>query len=60
MRLYLAHGSRSAWAVFPQERVVRIHHGSGDSKSFSGDELLADPIVLPGFSVPTSAIFEGV
>jgi Uma2 family endonuclease len=60
MRLYLAHGSKSAWAVFPQERVVRIQHGSGESKSFFGDEPLADLIVLPGFSVPTSAIFEGV
>jgi hypothetical protein len=30
------------------------------SKKSGHDEPLTDPAVLPGFSIPTSAIFEGV
>jgi Uma2 family endonuclease len=60
IRLYLAHGGKSVWTIFPQERLVRIHNTAGESKSFHGDRPLTDPGVLPGFSVPTSAIFEGV
>ena len=59
IRLYLTHGGKSVWAVFPEERMVRIHHASHQLTTFLGDEPLADPI-LAGFSVPTSAIFEGV
>ncbi|MGD0132321.1 MAG: Uma2 family endonuclease [Bryobacteraceae bacterium] len=58
IRLYLAHGGKSVWAIYPQERVVRIDSASG-AKKFLDDRPLVDP-VLPGFSIPTSAIFEGV
>jgi Uma2 family endonuclease len=59
IRLYLAHGSKSVWTIYPQERMVRIDDASGDLKQFRLDTPLVDPN-LPGFSVPTSAIFEGV
>jgi Uma2 family endonuclease len=59
IRLYLAHGSKSVWAIYPQERMVRIE-SAGGSKKFLDDQLLIDPAVLPGFSISTSAIFEGV
>lgn len=59
IRLYLAHGAKSVWTIYPQERLVRIDDANG-SRRFLGDELLTDPTVLPGFSVPTSAVFEGV
>jgi Uma2 family endonuclease len=59
IRLYLAHGGKSVWAIYPQERMVRIHDAVGGLSQFSGDQPLTDA-VLPGFSVPTSAIFEGV
>jgi Uma2 family endonuclease len=60
IRLYLAHRGKSVWTVFPQERLVRIYNTAGESKSFQGDQPLTDSSVLPGFSVPASAIFEGV
>ena len=60
IRLYLAHGAKSVWAIYPEEQMVRIHHASHKLTTFVGDEPLTDPLVLPGFSVPTSAIFEGV
>ncbi len=59
VELYLAHGGKSVWAVYPQRRVVRIFDSVGDAKKFERDQPLIDP-VLPGFSIPTSAIFEGV
>ena len=60
IQLYLAHGGKSVWAIYPQERMVRIEDATGGSKRFRHDQTLTDPTVLPGFSIPTSAIFEGV
>ncbi len=28
IRLYLAHGGKSVWAVYPGERMIRIHHAA--------------------------------
>ena len=58
IQLYLAHGGKSVWAIYPQERMVRVDSANG-AKKFLDDRPLVDP-VLPGFSIPTSAIFEGV
>jgi Uma2 family endonuclease len=60
IQLYFAHGSKSVWVVYPEQRTVRIFDASGGGKRFEGDQPLTDPEVLPGFSIPTSAIFEGV
>jgi len=59
IRLYLAHGGKSVWAIYPQERMVRVD-SAGGSKKFLDDQPLVDPDALPGFSAPTSAIFESV
>jgi Uma2 family endonuclease len=58
--LYFSRGGKSFWAVYPEERLIRIHDAAGGSKRFYEDQILVDPAVLPGFSIPTSAIFEGV
>ncbi len=57
---YLASGGKSVWVAFPEHRIVRIYSASGSSRKFSHDQTLEDPTVLPGFSAPLSAIFEGV
>jgi Uma2 family endonuclease len=59
IHLYFAHGSRSVWVIYPELRVVQVFDASGCGKRFERDQPLTDP-VLPGFSIPTSAIFEGV
>jgi Uma2 family endonuclease len=59
VELYLAHGSKSVWVVYPEQRAVRVFDRTGVSKKFAHDEPLTDPEFLPGFSIPTSAIFEG-
>lgn len=60
IELYLAHGAKSVWVAYPQRRVVRIFDPAGRGKRFEHEQELVDPDVLPGFGVPTSAIFEGV
>ena len=60
VELYLSHGGKSVWVVYPQRRVVRIFDAAGGAKKFEHDQPLTDPAVLPGYSIPTSAIFEGV
>ncbi len=60
IELYLAHGSKSVWVVYPQQRAVRIFEPGGTAKRFESNQRLIDPNVLPGFGVATSAIFEGV
>ena len=59
IELYLAHGSKSVWVVYPSQRIVRIFDTAGQSRKFEPSQTLEDP-VLPGFSVQVSAIFEGI
>jgi len=60
IELYLSHGGKSVWVVNPKQRAIRIFDAAGGAKRFRNDQPLVDPAVLPGFSIPTSAIFEGV
>ena len=60
IELYLAHGGKSVWVVFPEQRSVRIFDATGQSKKFEQNQTLEDPNVLQGFQVPVAAIFEGV
>ncbi|MGB6944276.1 MAG: Uma2 family endonuclease [Bryobacteraceae bacterium] len=60
IELYLSHGSKSVWVAYPNKRVVRVFDVNGGATRFEQDQPLIDPAVLPGFSFPTSAIFEGV
>jgi Uma2 family endonuclease len=60
VNLYLTHGAKSVRAAFPLTRAVRIFDGAGFSKKFEQSQILVDPNVLPGFSTPVSAIFEGI
>ncbi len=59
IKLYLAHGGKSVWAIYPAERMVRVEDASGGLRKFLDGQPLVDRN-LPGFSVSTSAIFEGV
>ena len=60
IELYFSHGGRSVWVVYPKKRIIRVFDASGGATRFEHDRPLVDPAVLPGFSIPTSAIFEGV
>jgi Uma2 family endonuclease len=60
IELYLSHGGKSVWVVFPEQRAIRIFDATGRSKKFEQTQTLEDPNVLPGFQVPVASIFEGV
>ncbi|HYL74314.1 MAG TPA: Uma2 family endonuclease [Bryobacteraceae bacterium] len=58
--LYLAHGGKSVWVVFPDRRLVRIFDATGQARKFEQHQTLEDSSVLPGFSIPVSSLFEGL
>jgi Uma2 family endonuclease len=60
IRLYFKHGSKGVWSVFPGSRTVQINHPNGQIDTLEQDQILEDPAVLPGFSVPVAQIFEGL
>ena len=60
IHLYFSNGGKSFWTVYPEGRLIRIENALGEGTGFHLDQPLVDPNVLPGFNVPTSAIFEGV
>jgi Uma2 family endonuclease len=60
IRLYLKHGSKAVWAVYPDERVIEIHSANGQITKLEQDQVLEENDALPGFSTPVSAIFMGL
>jgi Uma2 family endonuclease len=60
IRLYLKHGSKAVWVVYPEHRMIEIYNANGQMRTLEQDQILEDRDVLPGFSVPVSAIFEGL
>jgi len=59
IKLCLGHGARSVWVAYPELRLIHVYDGSG-VRELTGDQLLEAPALLPGFSVPVSALFVGL
>lgn len=55
--IYLAHGTRMVWLVFPQERRVEVYVPDADVIELGPDDTLDGGAVLPGFALAVSAIF---
>ena len=59
---YLAAGAQRVWVVYPStsstSRRVIIHRPDGTTITYTGDDVIADEELLPGFSLPLSEIFE--
>ena len=45
------------WVLYPGSRKVVVWDSSRQAQSFSGDDLLESPALLPGFSVRVSEFF---
>lgn len=58
--LYLAHGSKAVWTVFPKQRAIRVYTPGGASRKLEAHETLDAPELLPGFSGPVAALLQGV
>ena len=62
VREYLAAGSQRVWTVYPPTRPnprrVVVHRDDGATVTYTGDDVITDEELLPGFSLPLSDIFE--
>jgi Uma2 family endonuclease len=59
VHIYLAHGVRSVWVAYPESRTVMVHK-KGSVAEFECGQTLAEPDLLPGFSIPVDDLFEGI
>ena len=59
---YLAAGAQRVWLVYTATaatpRGVIIHHPDGSMSTYTGDDVITDEELLPGFSLPLAEIFE--
>ena len=55
---YLAAGSQRVWVAYPSSRSVTVHRADGTVITYTGDEVITDEDLLPGFSLPLSEIFD--
>ena len=55
---YLAAGSQRVWVAYPVSRSVIVHRADGTAITYSGDDVITDEELLPGFSLPLAEIFE--
>ena len=55
---YLAAGSQRVWVTYTSSRSVTVHRDDGTTITYTGDEVITDEELLPGFSLPLSEIFR--
>ena len=57
-RQYLEGGSRSVWIFVTAMREIHIYSAGAKPRILSGDDVLEDSALLPGFSVRVADLFE--
>ena len=58
-RMWLSHGVRLVWVVYPETRTVAVHRADRDAATLGADDALDGMDVLPGFSCAVKAVFGG-
>lgn len=58
VRDYLRTGTRRVWVVYPASRCIAIRCAEGRVATYTGNDVITDEELLPGFSLPLSEIFE--
>jgi Uma2 family endonuclease len=58
VRDFLAAGTPLVWTVYPRTREVVVHTADGLARTYSVDDILEHPDVLPGFSCKVAELFE--
>lgn len=54
---YLAAGTPLVWVVYPRTRKVIVHTPDGLAHTYSGDDVIEYPDVLPGFSCKVAGLW---
>lgn len=57
--MWLSHGVRLVWVVNPATRTVDVYRADRSVSTLDENALLDGADVLPGFSCPVSAVFDG-
>jgi len=58
VNMWLAHGTQVAWVAYPRQMMVEIHRvGQLPQRLTAGDEI-HDELLLPGFVLPLSKVFN--
>jgi Uma2 family endonuclease len=55
---YLETGVQVVWDVDPESRTVTVHRPGETPEVYSGEMVLAEPELLPGFSIALKSIFN--
>ncbi|MCY3951298.1 MAG: Uma2 family endonuclease [bacterium] len=55
-RMWLSHGVRLVWVVYPQTRSVEVHRSESPIETIIGEGVLDGLDVVPGFSCPLSEV----
>ena len=55
---YLAAGSQRVWIAYTSTRTVVVHRADGATLTYTGDDVITDEELLPGFALPLSDIFD--
>lgn len=58
VRDFLTAGTPLVWVIYPRTREVEVHTPDGVARTYSNEDKLEFPDVLPGFSCKVSEIFE--
>lgn len=57
-QMWLRHGVRLVWLVYPEERTVEAHHAEQGVSVYGDDDELDGMDVLPGFRCDVGQMFE--
>jgi Uma2 family endonuclease len=60
VRDYLAAGTPLVWVIYPRTQEVIAHTPDGLARTYSRDDTLDAPTILPGFMCSVSTLFEVV
>jgi len=55
---YLRSGAQTVWVVYPDNAQVHVFSSGGETHVLNRDDVLTEPHLLPGFSLPVAALFE--
>ena len=56
--MWLNHGTRLVWVVDPDRRTIYVHQPDAPVVTLTDQDTLDGGIVLPGFTLPVSVVFE--
>jgi Uma2 family endonuclease len=51
-------GVQVVWDVDPEKRTVVVHQSESEPRTYSENDTLTEPILLPGFEMPVKSMFQ--